>query len=58
MNPNNKQGPYLGPKSNKKTLVKSVNGITQPSNTGFEHGNSPITGTDQARNDKNGYPTE
>lgn len=58
MNPNNKQGAFLGPSSARQTTVKSVNGITKPTNKGWEHGTSPITGTAQSRNDKNGYPTE
>jgi hypothetical protein len=59
MNPNNKQGAFLGPSSAKSCTVKSVNGITKTSNRGWEHGNSPTTGaTEQTRNDKNGYPTK
>jgi hypothetical protein len=60
MNPNNKQGPFLGPKSNKPLTVKSSRGITKPTNSGWTHGNGPINGaTEQERNDNGkGYPTE
>ncbi len=58
-NPNNKQGAFLGPPKMPSCTVKSATGITKPTRRGWTHGNGPGGfGTDQDRNDKNGYPAK